>query len=86
MAAPRDCNEARNRLRNLNRAIDAFWVLSFFIGGVVSIIGLGLTASVIGTLAAIGITAGTAITLGLIYRRLSKAADELRQWMRDHNC
>lgn len=84
--APRNCNEARRQLRNLERAIDLFWVLSFLIGGVVGIISLGLTATVLGTLAAIGITAASAVTLAYIYRRLSKAASDLRQWMADNNC
>lgn len=84
--APRNCNEARVQLRNLERAIDLFWVLSFLIGGVVGIVSLGLTATVLGTLAAIGITAGTALTLAYVYRRLSKGARDLRQWMADNNC
>ena len=84
--APRNSNEARRLLRNLDRAIDLFWVLSFLVGGVVGILSLGLAATVLGTLAAIGITAASAVTLAYIYRRLSKAASDLRQWMVEHNC
>lgn len=78
---PKNCNDARQKQRTLEKAIDLFWVLSFLIGAVVGAVSILLTSTVIGALAAVGIVVVSGIGMAALYRKLSKGLQKVKDWI-----
>ena len=82
---PIDCNDARRKERALDKAVDLFWVMSFVVGIVVGVVGIVLTSTVIGALAAVGIVVVAGVGMAVLYKKLTDGLRKVRDWI-SQNC